>query len=79
MKTAPFNDPEMVGVTPTAGFIVNVLIALADAFWIIVIGKVSEGYVASTNSKTTAPVIHPLLYAFTAAVRVEKLPATPTV
>src|SRR5687768_14605169 len=71
--------PDIVGETPTAGFIVKVLVELAAAFELIVIGNVSAAYKASVRLKTTGPRIHPVLYAATASVSVVKFPPTPTV
>ena len=53
--------PLIVGMIPTAGFMVRVMVALAAAFRLTEIGKVSEGYVASIKLKVTAPVRQPVL------------------
>ena len=42
MKIALAEDPDIVGVAPSAGFIVRVLEELTQANWGITIGKISE-------------------------------------
>ena len=63
--------PLIVAVTPLAGLIVKVLVALAELFALIIIGKVSLiEYVAAVRLNITGPVMQALLIAVTAAVSV---------
>ena len=64
-QSAPFktirpvaDKPEINGFAPAAGFILSVFTELAAAFELIVIGKVSVGYVASVRLNKIGPPIH---------------------
>ena len=62
----------ITGDIPEAGLIVSVFVAPLPAFGLMMIGKVSAGYVVSVNWNVTGPVMTRLFSAATAAVSVEK-------